>query len=227
MATTPVSGSSFDYSSLNTRKTTTKTEMEEQQDRFMKLLVKQLQTQDPMNPMDNAQTTSQIAQINTVSGIEKLNQTMSQMAGMYAGTQVMQAANLIGKEILSPGNGFRFDGSTAADLRVTVPDGASNGFVTIRDEKGVEVTKLPVNTTTSGLVQVNWDGKKPDGSMAAAGNYTITASAVKDGKDIALLPTTWQIAKSVEFGSDGVSVYLTNGNKTGFGTIVQIRDAKA
>ena len=43
------------------------------QDRFLKLLVAQMQNQDPLNPMDNAQVTSQMAQINTVSGIEKLN----------------------------------------------------------------------------------------------------------------------------------------------------------
>ena len=43
------------------------------EDRFLKLLVAQMQNQDPLNPMDNAQVTSQMAQINTVSGIDKLN----------------------------------------------------------------------------------------------------------------------------------------------------------
>ena len=43
------------------------------QDRFLKLLVAQLNNQDPMTPMDNAQMTSQIAQINTVTGIQQLN----------------------------------------------------------------------------------------------------------------------------------------------------------
>ena len=45
-------------------------------DRFLKLLVAQMQNQDPLNPMDNAQVTSQMAQINTVTGIDKLNTTV-------------------------------------------------------------------------------------------------------------------------------------------------------
>ncbi|WP_348945787.1 flagellar hook assembly protein FlgD [Chitinibacter sp. FCG-7] len=224
MATSPVSGS-FDYSSLNTRKTATKTDTEQQQDRFMKLLVKQLQSQDPMNPMDNAQTTSQIAQINTVSGIEKLNQTMAGMAGMYAGTQVMQAANLIGKEVLSPGNGFRFDGSKSVDLRFNIPEGTSNAMASIYNDKNVEVAKVPVTTTKAGLIQVAWDGKKADGTVLPAGEYKVTAKAQKDGKEIALETATWQVTKSVAFGSDGVEVHLANGGKTNFGSLIQIQQA--
>jgi flagellar basal-body rod modification protein FlgD len=49
------------------------------QDRFLKLLTTQLKNQDPLNPMDNAQMTSQLAQISTVDGIEKLNATLQKL----------------------------------------------------------------------------------------------------------------------------------------------------
>ena len=45
-------------------------------DSFLDLMIAELQNQDPLNPLDNAQVTSQMAQINTVSGIEKLNGTV-------------------------------------------------------------------------------------------------------------------------------------------------------
>ena len=64
------SQTSFDYTALNKTSTTSASSMDEQQDRFMKLLVAQLQNQDPMNPMESAEMTSQMAQINTVTGIE-------------------------------------------------------------------------------------------------------------------------------------------------------------
>ena len=51
----------------------------EAQDRFLKLLTTQLKNQDPLNPMDNAQMTSQLAQISTVDGIEKLNATLQKL----------------------------------------------------------------------------------------------------------------------------------------------------
>ena len=56
------------------------------------LLVAQLNNQDPMNPLDNAQMTSQMAQINTVTGIQQLNQTMASMAAQFNSLQVMQGA---------------------------------------------------------------------------------------------------------------------------------------
>ena len=49
-------------------------------DQFLKMLVAQLTNQDPLNPMDNAQVTSQMAQLSTVDGISKLNATLSTMS---------------------------------------------------------------------------------------------------------------------------------------------------
>ena len=87
----------------------------ESQDRFLKLLVAQLANQDPMNPMDNAQMTSQIAQINTVTGIEKLNDTMKSMSTQFSGMQVLQAGNLVGHNVVVTGDKLAFaaDGKTA------------------------------------------------------------------------------------------------------------------
>ena len=62
----------------------------EASDRFLKLLVTQMQNQDPLNPMDNAQVTSQMAQINTVTGIDKLNNTVSGLGSSLAQMQMLQ-----------------------------------------------------------------------------------------------------------------------------------------
>lgn len=66
------------------------------QDRFLKLLVAQINNQDPLNPMDNAQMTTQMAQINTVNGIQQVNETLQGMASQFASMQVLQAASLVG-----------------------------------------------------------------------------------------------------------------------------------
>ena len=73
-------------------------------DRFLKLFVAQLNNQDPMNPMDNAQMTTQMAQINTVSGIEKLNDTVKSLTTQFSSMQLMQSATMVGREVLSAGN---------------------------------------------------------------------------------------------------------------------------
>ena len=71
--------------------------------RFLRLLVTQLGNQDPLNPLDNAQLTSQLAQMSTVSGIEKLNAAFSSLVSQSAASQVLQSASLIGRSVLAPG----------------------------------------------------------------------------------------------------------------------------
>src|SRR5882672_7009918 len=73
-------------------------------DRFLKLLVAQMNNQDPLNPMDNAEVTSQMAQINTVTGINGLNDTVNQLLSQFATLESMQAAQLTGRNVLVAGN---------------------------------------------------------------------------------------------------------------------------
>ncbi len=74
------------------------------EDRFLKLLVAQMKNQDPMNPMDNAQVTSQMAQISTVSGIDKLNTTVQGLNQQFVQMQALQGASLVGRDVILPGD---------------------------------------------------------------------------------------------------------------------------
>jgi flagellar basal-body rod modification protein FlgD len=79
-------------------------------DRFLKLLVTQLKNQDPLNPMDNAQITSQMAQINTVSGIDKLNTTVASLGTQMLQSQALQGAALVGHDVTIVGDGLSISG---------------------------------------------------------------------------------------------------------------------
>src|SRR5439155_26218822 len=78
-------------------------------DRFLKLLVAQMKNQDPLNPMDNAQVTSQMAQINTVTGIDKLNATVQGLSSQFVQLQAMQGASLVGRDVIVAGNKLSVD----------------------------------------------------------------------------------------------------------------------
>ena len=82
------------------------------QDRFLKLLVAQLNNQDPMNPLDNAQMTSQIAQINTVTGIEQLNSTVKGMVSQFASQQLLQGSAMVGRQVLVEGDSMAINAET-------------------------------------------------------------------------------------------------------------------
>ena len=93
------------FAALNgTAKKTATSNAADAENKFLTLLMTQIKNQDPLNPLDNAQVTSQLAQLNTVSGIEKLNTTLTQLLSGYNESQAMQAAGIIGKNVMVAGN---------------------------------------------------------------------------------------------------------------------------
>src|ERR1700712_1221328 len=70
------------------------------QDYFLKLLVAQMNNQDPLNPMDSSQMTSQLAQLNTVQGINKLSTQLDSLLGDVTSSQSLQASSLVGHNVL-------------------------------------------------------------------------------------------------------------------------------
>jgi flagellar basal-body rod modification protein FlgD len=73
------------------------------EDRFLKLLVAQLNNQDPMNPMDNAQMTSQMAQISTVTGIQQVNQAIKGLPASWRRCRCCKAARWSAADVLVDG----------------------------------------------------------------------------------------------------------------------------
>ena len=121
------------------------------QDRFLKLLVAQLNNQDPMNPLDNAQMTSQIAQINTVTGIQQLNDTVKGLASQFASQQLMQATGMVGRQVLVEGDSLVLD--TEADKAYGALDlagPASSVKVQVLDANGKELGVVDLGSKYEG-----------------------------------------------------------------------------
>ena len=72
-----------------------------------------------MNPMDNAQMTSQMAQINTVTGIQQVNETLKSMADQFSSMQVLQGSTMVGHNVLVEGNALtRIDGVASGAIEL-------------------------------------------------------------------------------------------------------------
>jgi flagellar basal-body rod modification protein FlgD len=131
------------YTALNGTGATTQTQNEAgSADRFLKLLVTQMQNQDPLNPMDNAQITSQMAQINTVNGIETLNGTVKNLNTQFVQMQALQGASLVGHDVTLQGNRLAVEGGqaqggfelagTASQVKVEVLNAAGRVIDTVQ-----------------------------------------------------------------------------------------------
>ncbi len=185
--------------------------------RFLKLLVTQLNNQDPLNPMENAELTSQLAQMSTVSGIEKLNSTLSGLVNQTGSNQVLQAASLIGYNVLSPGNQIGTsapkDGEEPAPVpfAVQLPGTAGDVQVKIVDAAGHTVRTLELGSMAEGVNAVTWDGKADDGSAVPAGNYSFSVVATNDGTNVEATALTFAQVAAVKQGTNGVTLELANG----------------
>ena len=124
-------------------------------DRFLKLLVAQMQNQDPLNPMDNAQVTSQMAQINTVTGIEKLNTTVEGLNSQFVQMQALQGASLVGRDVIVPGNQLDIaDGVGQGGFELTSPADAVK--VEVLSASGQVVDTLQLGARGAGMHSFDW-----------------------------------------------------------------------
>src|SRR3954468_21034870 len=128
----------------------------DQQDRFMQLLVAQMKNQDPLNPMDNAQMTSQIAQINTVGGIEKLNTTVNSLLDSFSSMQAQSASQLAGRGVLVDGNQLELSGEYAVG-GVQVGAAADSVTVDILDVTGQVARSIALGASPAGARTFVWD----------------------------------------------------------------------
>lgn len=97
---------------------------------FLALMTAQLQNQDPFKPMENGDFLAQMAQFSTVSGIETLNETMSEISLGLDGNRLTEAAVMLGRSALVPGTLARPD--AAGDIRGAVELSSPASNVTIR-----------------------------------------------------------------------------------------------
>lgn len=199
-----------------------KSSVSDTQDRFLKLLVTQMKNQDPLNPMDNAQVTSQMAQLSTVSGIDKLNVTLQALSDSMTPNQALQAATMIGHGVLVPGKGLELNGGKAfggLDLGQSV-DGVK---ISVYDKSGALVRNINLGEQPAGLVNWQWDGLSNDGVKLADGNYTYSVEAKFEGKVVTnATALEFGMVSSVMQGKQGVTLSVGNMGDVALSEVRQI-----
>ncbi|WP_410473355.1 flagellar hook assembly protein FlgD [Guyparkeria sp. TX1] len=198
---------------------------------FLKLLTKQMEQQDPFEPMDNTQFIAQMAQFSSLEGINQLNETVSGFENSVQSNQVMQASSLVGKAALVKGDTAQLyhmqqaDGSTAPSGvlgSVDVPSGASKMSVEITNASGQVVKSIDVPVDGSDRPSFSWDGRLKDGRMAPEGNYKVNATATVDGKGQAPQTYVGAVISSVGVTKNGPELNLDGLSAVKLSDIVEI-----
>lgn len=184
------------------------------EDRFLKLLITQVQSQDPLNPLDNAQVTSQLAQLSTVTGVNKLNDSINQMVSQFSGSQSLQAAGLIGRQVLASGNQLQLTAG-AAKAGFDLAGAADNVTVTIKDAAGMAVDQVDLGAHPAGVATFAWDGKNSAGAVMPDGAYKFEITAAKGTDKVAASALSFGTVNSVLLGGKGMEIDIAGlGSKT-------------
>jgi flagellar basal-body rod modification protein FlgD len=212
-----MNGSTSSTSSSNTNPTTASGI----EDRFLTMLVTQMKNQDPLNPMDNAQITTQLAQINTVKGIDSLNTTLQALQSSYNDALAMQSSALIGKSVLSAGNSLALS-SSGAYGGVKLASDADKVSVVISDSTGKQVAQEDLGAQKAGVIDFAWDGKDGNGNQLPTGNYTFSVTASSAGKAVTSTALGLGTVSALVKGSSGFQLEIPGAGLIDFSAVEQI-----
>lgn len=146
------------------------------QSQFLKLMTVQLANQDPFKPMENGDFLGQMAQFSTVSGIEQLSTSFAALSQSVNQGQAMQAAALVGKQVLAPGTKAQLDAGQGMKGAIGLTAPADRVTIGVYDDKGQLMQTLDLGAQKSGMTDFSWDGLMADGKPAPEGVYEFRAT---------------------------------------------------
>ena len=194
------------------------------QEDFLKLMTTQLKNQDPMKPMENGEFMGQLAQFGTVSGIEEVRTELQNLSGSLVSNQSLQAAAVLGRQVLIPGSQGVLEADGAIDGAVDLPNAITNLNIGIYDLSGQLIRNVSLGNQSPGMVAFNWDGLATDGSAAPPGRYELRAEAISGGSNEAYDVMLADTVRSVSLPAAGkpLTLELTRLGNVSFSDIRQI-----
>jgi len=183
-------------------------------DRFLKLLVAQMQNQDPLNPMDNAQVTSQMAQIQTVTGIEKLNTTVAGLNSQFVQMQALQGASLVGRDVIVPGNQLDIrDGVGQGGFELS--SAADAVKVEILSASGQVVETLQLGAQSAGMHSFDWSAGTATNDSGLRFRVTSTLGGITSTST----PLMRDTVDAVSTSGTGFSLELARSGSVGYADV--------
>tara|TARA_B100002019_G_scaffold126069_1_gene108553 strand:- start:1051 stop:1728 length:678 start_codon:yes stop_codon:yes gene_type:complete len=173
-------------------------------DAFLKLMITQLQNQDPLNPAKNEDFIAQLAQFSSVEGIQNINSSIGDLATSFKSSQALEASSLVGRQVQISSNEARLTDNGEVKGTITLNSDVSDIKLSIEDSSGNVIRLLDIGSHQRGDVNFSWDGSNNSGTRMANGSYTLKANGIVDGQDAQL---------SLAVGANVNSVTISQNNE--------------
>jgi len=197
-------------SKTQTASSSTGTSVQDMSQNFLKMLTVQLQNQDPLNPMDNASMTSQLAALNTVDGINRLNTSINSLVTQVQSANFMNLSTSVGKTAMIAGSDMYFGGSPVyTTARLSSPATALQAV--IKDASGQVIKKVDLGAANAGDTDFIWDGSTDAGTVAPGGHYQIQFTAANVNGS-ASQPTSYVGSTVASVGQDATGILVGLGD---------------
>lgn len=158
-------------------------------DAFLRLLVTQLQHQDPLNPMDDKEFISQLAQFSSLEQMNNIAAGISQLTTQAASQDMLSAAAFMGKEVVAAGDSVAKEGSAVSTVDFTLQGNATEVQIFVYDSMNNLVRTEKLSGRAAGIYSYAWDGKGDQGAALPDGRYRVTFAAT-DGAGTPVLVST-------------------------------------
>jgi flagellar basal-body rod modification protein FlgD len=191
-------------------------------DDFLRLLVTQLQSQDPLNPMDSTAFTAQLAQFSSLEQLQNINTTLGTIGTSQSVQTNSQAVSFIGKTVTAIGDTIDVRSGQSQSLQFSLDKNASGSYLRIYDKQGNFVRQIETGALPAGQSSTSWDGRDYLGGQAPDGTYTFEVEALDElGNSVPVTQFMTGLVTGVHF-QNGVA-YLQCGNREiAMGNVVNV-----
>jgi flagellar basal-body rod modification protein FlgD len=193
------------------------------QDQFMKLLIAQLQNQDPTNPVDNSQMIAQLAQFSQLQETQQMTKSLNQFIAQQNTANATNLVTLLGKHVTASGSTFSLTSGTQVPLSYTLGGRAATATVQILNSSGVPVATWTGKNQAAGAQTLTWNGTDSSGNTLPSGTYSFTVSAT--GANGAAVSATTQmtgVVTSIKYDGNGPVLVFDSGQTVLPSTIVNV-----
>ncbi|MBL1273515.1 MAG: flagellar basal-body rod modification protein FlgD [Marinobacter maritimus] len=182
---------------------------------FMELMLAQLKNQNPLEPQDNGEFISQLAQFSSLEEMQSLSASVDDVVGQFRSTQALQASAMVGKTVLAPSEVGILGAEGEISGNIEVPASTGGVRLSIASASGELVRQIDLGSSSAGVKAFSWDGRDGNGNSLPPGPYRIVAEASYSEGSLQLPTLVSANVDSVSLGQNG-SVTL---NLAGMGSI--------
>ncbi|BAP44145.1 flagellar hook assembly protein FlgD [Pseudomonas sp. LJDD11] len=177
-------------------------------DAFLQLLVTQMKNQNPLDPQDNTQFVSQLAQFSSLESMQNLTSSVDAIATTYKSSQALQASSLVGRSVMVDAGSVYVEAGKGLTGSVVLPASSTSTKISVYDAEKNLVDTIDMGSKSAGTQSFTWDGLKDDGTAFPAGTYTFSANASINGSGTALTTYLPATVSSVKMSSTGADMTL-------------------